>query len=695
MKSTKILLSVAAVAALTLSGCGGGGSSTPSGGSTTGGSTTGGSTTGGSTTTLAKENLSGEITADKTLTADKVWVLNGLVAVKNGATLTIEPGTTVVGKAGTGAATSYMVVDKGSKIVAEGTLAKPIIFKSETAYDGGADEWGQWGGLTLIGNAGNAQVEPYEVNPAFVAGDTDPTDNSGVLKHVKILNSGITMEENKEINGLSMVGVGSGTQVEDITVAKSDDDCVELWGGTVNLTNVTLSECSDDHFDIDDGYSGTVKNLNITQTTGNAAIEMSGVTSATFDGFNINVTASAKEGAIYFKKDGIGGDFKNGTVTYNAPSNSYGAIHSKGTFDAATTSFTGVTLAGSNADKFTGDSAAGIETEFDAGTGNVKVALAKENLSGEITADKTLTADKVWVLNGLVAVKNGATLTIEPGTTVVGKAGTGAATSYMVVDKGSKIVAEGTLAKPIIFKSETAYDGGADEWGQWGGLTLIGNAGNAQVEPYEVNPAFVAGDTDPTDNSGVLKHVKILNSGITMEENKEINGLSMVGVGSGTQVEDITVAKSDDDCVELWGGTVNLTNVTLSECSDDHFDIDDGYSGTVKNLNITQTTGNAAIEMSGVTSATFDGFNINVTASAKEGAIYFKKDGIGGDFKNGTVTYNAPSNSYGAIHSKGTFDAATTSFTGVTLAGSNADKFTGDSAAGIETEFDAGAGNVK
>ena len=160
--------------------------------------------------------------------------------------------------------------------MAQGTAAQPIIFTSEIAANGGTAAVGQWGGLTIIGNAGNAQVGPYEVNSEFVPGTSDMADNSGVLTYVQILNSGITMAQDKEINGLSLVGVGSGTTIQNITVVKSDDDCVEAWGGTVNMSNITVSECTDDHFDIDDGYSGTVTNLVINQTTGNAAMEMSG-----------------------------------------------------------------------------------------------------------------------------------------------------------------------------------------------------------------------------------------------------------------------------------------------------------------------------------------------------------------------------------------------------------------------------------
>lgn len=378
MKTSNILLSVAAVAALALTGCGSdsstpapAASSTPAPAATPAPTATPTTTACTTYSTPTSTTLSGDITTCTKLTADKTWILDGLVAVKN-TTLKIEAGTTIVGKDGTGDNTSYMIIDKGAKIMAEGTAAKPIIFTSKIANDGGEAAWGQWGGLTIIGKAGNEQVKPYEVNSAYTPASTDMADNSGVLKYVKILNSGITMETDKEVNGLSLVAVGSGTTIENITVNKSDDDCIELWGGTVNLSNITLSECTDDHFDIDDGFSGTVKNLKITQTTGNAGIEMSGTTAATFDGLEITQTKSNKEGGIYFKKDGIGGHFKNATIIDNSPEGA-GAIHSKGKAALATISFKNVTLEGTSGDdKFTGESAAAIEKIFDADSSNKK-----------------------------------------------------------------------------------------------------------------------------------------------------------------------------------------------------------------------------------------------------------------------------------------------------------------------------------
>ena len=432
----------------------------------------------------------------------------------------------------------------------------------------------------------------------------------------------------------------------------------------------------------------------ISTTTGNAAIEMSADTAATFDGFNITTgSTQAKEGGIFFKKDGIGGHFKNGTIIHNGGQEEpHGAIHSQGTADIANTSFENVTLNAPDDLLFTGDSADALESKFYAGTGNTTNCTipTSATLAGELTGCTILTNDKVWELDGLVVVTPGAQLRILEGTTVTGLPGTGDSTSYMIVDKGAQIFALGTETNPIVF---TSQDTTAQEVGLWGGLTIIGNAAmDNQVQPYEVNTLYTAGTGQADDNSGILRHVKILNSGITMAEDKEINGLSFIGVGSGTEVDNITVDYSDDDGIEIWGGTVNLSNITITNCTDDYFDIDDGYSGTVTNLNITTTTGNAAVEMSGDTAATFDGFNITTgDTQAKEGGIYFKGSGIGGHFKNGNLIHNGGQiQADGALHSNDVIDETSTSFENVSMTTGVGLDFTGTSAAALESAFDDG-----
>ena len=133
----------------------------------------------------------------------------------------------------------------------------------------------------------------------------------------------------------------------------------------------------------------------------------------------------------------------------------------------------------------------------------------EEEVIGYITADTTWTADKAWIMNGRITVTNGATLTIEPGTYIAGKN----AESYLLIDKGAKIMAEGTSDEPITFTSVDGLSGTDTTVGKWGGVTLIGNANMSDTQlSYEVDPNFIAGSGVADDSSGVLKHVKILNS---------------------------------------------------------------------------------------------------------------------------------------------------------------------------------------
>ena len=155
---------------------------------------------------------------------------------------------------------------------------------------------------------------------------------------------------------------------------------------------------------------------------------------------------------------------------------------------------------------------------------------------------------------------------------------------------------------------------------------------------------------------------------------------------------------------------VSSERATKGQGGNDYFDIDDGYSGTVTNLNITTTTGNAGIEMSGTTLATFDGVKITQNGSKKEGGIFFKGDNIGAHLKNVEIIDNVdemlevkddndvvvdPSFNFGAIHSSGNANTTDTTFENVTISGSaTGDRFTDDAidggtSAAIKAIFDA------
>lgn len=197
-----------------------------------------------------------------------------------------------------------------------------------------------------------------------------------------------------------------------------------------------------------------------------------------------------------------------------------------------------------------------------------------------ITVNTRWTADKRYLLQGTIYVKAGATLTIDPGTVILGDKATKAC---LVIERGAKINAEGTVTKPIVFTS--AQPKGSRSYGDWGGVILLGNAPTnkpltTSIEGINNAPSY--GGTDPNDNSGVLKYVRIEFGGVALSVNNEINGLTLGGVGAGTKIEYVQVSYSGDDSIEWFGGTVNCKYLIAHRGWDDDFDTDFGYSGNVQ-----------------------------------------------------------------------------------------------------------------
>ncbi|RTL55522.1 MAG: hypothetical protein EKK39_02755 [Sphingobacteriales bacterium] len=211
-------------------------------------------------------------------------------------------------------------------------------------------------------------------------------------------------------------------------------------------------------------------------------------------------------------------------------------------------------------------------------------------LEGRIKVNTTLKANYTYKLRGLVYVTEGAILTIEPGTKIVGelnKAG------GLVITRGSKIIADGTADKPIVFTSESPNP----QRGDWSGVVLLGQAptnasfnGQAGVGEIEggINNADGLGlyglgtSSNPADNSGILRYVRIEYAGYAFLPDKEINGLTFGGVGSGTVVDYVQVSYANDDSFEWFGGTVNCKHLISFRTLDDDFDTDNGFQGKVQ-----------------------------------------------------------------------------------------------------------------
>lgn len=207
--------------------------------------------------------------------------------------------------------------------------------------------------------------------------------------------------------------------------------------------------------------------------------------------------------------------------------------------------------------------------------------IGTEELSGNISSNKTLKANTRYVLKGFVYVTNNATLTIEPGTIIKGDKDTDGS---LIVERGAKIMAEGTREKPIVFTSNMPK--GQRSVGDWGGIIILGNApvnlpGQPKIEGG-VDRAY--GGTNAADNSGILKYVRIEYSGIPFQPGNEINGLTLGGVGSGTVIDYVQVSFNGDDSFEMFGGTVNAKHLIAYKTVDDMFDSDNGYSGKLQFL---------------------------------------------------------------------------------------------------------------
>ena len=69
----------------------------------------------------------------------------------------------------------------------------------------------------------------------------------------------------RDINALTLVNVDNNSTFDNITVNNSQDDGIEIFGGSVNMSNITIVDAVDDYFDSDHGHSGTISNLDLKQ----------------------------------------------------------------------------------------------------------------------------------------------------------------------------------------------------------------------------------------------------------------------------------------------------------------------------------------------------------------------------------------------------------------------------------------------
>ena len=215
---------------------------------------------------------------------------------------------------------------------------------------------------------------------------------------------------------------------------------------------------------------------------------------------------------------------------------------------------------------------------------------------GEVNITNTVTLDpsQVYLLKGLVVVRDGGKLVIPAGTVIRATADLNATPknyASIVVERGGDIQIDGTSNNPVVITSAKAA--GQRNRGDWGGLLIAGKSrhnllngtdnNNIQMEGFNNvtfdNTLARFGGTDINDNSGSITYLRLEFGGVAFEVNKEINGLTLGAVGAGTVIDHVQVSFSGDDSFEWFGGTVNSKHLIAWKGTDDDFDTDNGYAG--------------------------------------------------------------------------------------------------------------------
>ncbi|HEU5219017.1 MAG TPA: fibronectin type III domain-containing protein [Gemmatimonadales bacterium] len=216
-------------------------------------------------------------------------------------------------------------------------------------------------------------------------------------------------------------------------------------------------------------------------------------------------------------------------------------------------------------------------------------APGQVNVTADITTNTTWTAGNVYKLVGFRKVANGATLTIEAGTKIVGDFATTGSSLFVL--RGGRIIANGTATAPVVFTSSQAD--GTRQPGDWGGLILVGNgidnrSGTVNVEGTGTsadNPLIqYNGGNNNADNSGALHYVRVEYAGFGPAQDAEFNSFTFCAIGSGTVLDHLESLNGLDDSYEFFGGAVDGKYLVSYEAADDHFDMSEGFVGRLQFL---------------------------------------------------------------------------------------------------------------
>ena len=570
--------------------------------------------------------LEGTLSENFTLDAGVQYNLTGQFIISEGAKLSIPAGTQII--ASSGGTDVYIAVLTGGQIDINGNEGNPVVMSS---VDGNP---GDWGGLTICGKATTtAGIDAVAEVGGFIYGGSSDNDSSGIIRYLQIVGTGAQINSESQYNGVSFYAVGSGTLVDNIAVINGKDDGVEFFGGTVEVSNLYLENNDDDSIDWTEGWSGSVTNAFISHTVAGFSTAFEGDKDNANPTFT-NITAVSTVGgtALQFKKQSgatieglslsgydVDLDMKDGGDTANV-------IFDSGVSAAALTDPNAPETSGKYFYALNG--AQGVATVVKEDFPWVASDLSFESnvLQGTVSGTVTLDASVSYLLNSSYIVQDGGKLVIPAGTKIEARdGGTGV---YIAVLQGGKIEIDGTASNPVVISSANANSG------DWGGLTICGNAStSAGVNATAEVGGFIYGGTNDADDSGHIKYLVIKGTGAQINSESQYNGVSFYAVGSGTEVENVSVVNGADDGVEFFGGTVQVSNLYLENNDDDSIDWTEEWSGSVTNAYISNTVAGFSTVFEGDKNNGNPTFT-NITAISSVGgtALQFKKQ------SGGTIT---------------------------------------------------------
>jgi hypothetical protein len=295
------------------------------------------------------------------------------------------------------------------------------------------------------------------------------------------------------------------------------------------------------------------------------------------------------------------------------------------------------------------------------------VVRATIDLPANITENRTLTADNAYSIRGIVTVRNNATLTIEPGTVIIGQPGSQPPSVLLVANNG-KLIAEGTRSRPIIMTSSQPI--GRRQRGDWGGLVMLGQApindpaGFLTIEGLPELPETRYGGTNADHSCGSLKYVRVEFAGALLRPNEETNSITWGGCGKGTKGEFLQAHYGLDDAFEWFGGTNDAKYLVGTYTADDFLDGQVGWSGRLQHgvMVANDDLSNRGIEMDNyernfaarplgkptMFNVTFVGGGARGFDEADSPCLYFRR-GAGGSYNN-MLCYNWITRTFGGAN---------------------------------------------